>query len=98
MGWLVRLYRQENSWQQIVTISSRFRWHRHKQRIGEGGFSNNLEINVSRCNRIASDETLSKLTPDGSRITPVEGLLGGVEAGRVDIVLHIVALQMHLDS
>src|SRR5207245_8464457 len=84
--------------QEVVAISSGLRWHCHEQRVREGGFGDDLEVDVARRDRVASDEALSELPPDGPRIAPVERLLGGVEPGRIDVVLHVVALQVHLDG
>src|SRR2546421_849091 len=46
---------------------------------------------------VASDEALGELPPDRPRVAPVEGLLGRVKSGRIDVVHHVVALQVHLD-
>src|SRR5207245_10596028 len=75
----VGLYRQEYSGQEVVAVGCGLRWHCHEQCVCEGGFGDDLEIDVARRDRVASDEALSELPSYGPRITSVQGSLGCVD-------------------
>src|SRR5919112_1158166 len=97
MPRLVGLGREEYGGQQEVAVGRGLGRHRHEQNVREGGLGHGLQVDVARRDRVASDERLAELAADGTRVVVVEGLLGNVEPGGVDVVLHVLALQVHLE-
>ena len=94
---LIRLHRQEDGRQCIVTVARSLRRHSHEQRIGKSRLGHNCQIHAGRSHRVAGDEAFAKLTSDGGGIAFAKSLFCDVKAGRIDIVLHVPLLQVHLN-
>jgi hypothetical protein len=97
MPALVRLHRQEDGRQRIVTVAGGLRRHGNEQCVGEGGLGHHGQVHAGGGHRVAGDEAFGELPADGGGIALSEGFLGDVEAGRIDVVLHVPFLQIHLD-
>ena len=87
----------EHRRQQVVTVGSGLVGHRHEKRVGERGFGDDGEVDVGRGDRVSGDEPLAELPADGARVVVRERLLGHVEPGGVDVVVHVQLLEVHLD-
>ena len=94
---LVGLHRVEDRRQQVVAVGRGLVGHGHEERVGESGFGDHGEVDVRGGDRVAGDEALTELPADGARVVVRERLLGHVEAGRVDVVVHVQLLEVHLD-
>ncbi|OMP13571.1 hypothetical protein COLO4_01399 [Corchorus olitorius] len=93
----VALHRQEDGGQGVVAIARRLRRHGDEQGVGEGGLGHDLEVDVRCGDGVAGQESLTELPADGGGVAFAERLLGDVEPGRVDVVLHVPFLEVHLD-
>jgi len=94
---LVGLDRVEHRRQQVVAIGRGLARHRDEQHVGERRLSNDRQVDVRGGDRVPGDEALSELAADRPGIAVLERLLRDVEPGRVDIVLHVQPLEIHLD-
>ncbi len=94
---LVGLYREEHGRQQVVAVCRGLRRHRDEERVGERGLGDDLQVDVAGRDRIARDEALAELPTDGAGVVVGEGFFGDVEACGVDVVFHVLALEVHLD-
>src|ERR1700730_16946463 len=81
-----------------MTVTRRFRRHWPHTRFGKGRLGASLEINVRRRYSITGEEAFGKLTANGSRIALGKGHFGNVEPSRVNIILHVPLLEIHLDG
>ncbi len=97
MPAFVGLHRQEHRRQGVVAVAGGFRGHRDEQRVGERGFRNDRQVHVGRGDRITGYETFGELPSDGGGVAAAEGGFRDVESGRVDVILHIPLLQVHLN-
>ena len=98
MAALVGLHRQEHGRQGVVAVAGGFRRHGDEQRVGERRLRDHGQIDVGRGDRIAGDEAFAELAADGGGIALAERGFGNVEAGRIDVVLHVPLLEVHLDG
>ena len=87
----------EHRRQQVVAVGGRLAGHRHEQDVRERGLCDDRQVDVRCGDRVTRDEALAELTADGAGVAVGEALLGDVEPGRVDVVVHVQALQVHLD-
>jgi len=94
---LVGLHRVEHRRQQVVAIGRRLGGHRHEQDVRERGLGDDRQIDVGRGDRVAGDEPLAELAADRAGVAVRERLLGDVEPGRIDVVVHVQTLEVHLD-
>ncbi len=94
---LVGLHRVEHRGQQVVAVGGGLVGHRHEKGVGEGGFGDDRQVDVGRGDRVTGDEPLAELPADGARVVVRERLLGDVEPGGVDVVVHVELLEVHLD-
>src|SRR4030095_3360204 len=58
---------------------------------------NDLQVDAGRGDRVTGDEPLGELTADGAAVVAVEVPQGVVEPCRVDVVVHVQALEVLLD-
>ncbi len=94
---LIRLDGQEDRRQRVVAVARGFRRHRDEQRVGEGRFGHHCQIDAGGGDRIAGEEAFRKLAPDRGGVALAERGFRDVEPGRIDIVLHVPLLQIHLN-
>ncbi len=97
MTALVRLDREEHRRQSVVAVAGGLRRHGDEERVGERRLGHDRQIHAGGGHRVAGDESLAELAPDRGRVALAEGFLSDVEAGRVDVVLHVPLLQIHLN-
>ena len=94
---LVGLHRVEHRRQQIVAVGRGLVGHRHEKGVGERGFGDHGQVDIGRGDRVTGDEPLAELAADGAGVVVGERLLGDVEPGGVDVVVHVELLEVHLD-
>ena len=94
---LVGLHRVEDRRQQVVAVGGRLGRHGHEQRVGERRLGHDREVDARRGDRVTGDEPLGELPADGAAVVVLEVAQAAVEAGRVDVVVHVQALEVLLD-
>ncbi len=94
---LIGLHRVEDRRQQVVAVGRGLVGHRHEQGVGECRLGDHCQVDVRGGDGVTGDESLAELPADRARVVVGEGLLGDVEAGRVDVVVHVQLLEVHLD-
>ena len=94
---LVGLHRVEHRRQQVVAVGGRLGRHGHEQRVGERRLGHDGEVDARRGDRVTGDEALGELPADGAAVVVLEVAQAAVEAGRVDVVVHVQALEVLLD-
>ena len=87
----------EHRRQQVVAVRRRFRGHRDEQGVGERRLGYDREVNIGRGDRVTRNEPLAELPADRAGVIVGERLLGDIEPGRVDVVVHVQFLEVHLD-
>jgi hypothetical protein len=94
---LVGLDGVEDGRQQVVAVGRGLARHGHEQDVGERRLGDDRQVDVGGGDRVAGDEPLAELAPDRARVAVREALLGQVEPRRVDVVVHVEPLEVHLD-
>ena len=94
---LVRLHRVEHRRQQVVAVGGGLGGHGHEQRVGERRLGHDREVDARRGDRVAGDEALGELPADRPAVVVLEVAQAAVEARRVDVVVHVQALEVLLD-
>ena len=94
---LVGLHRVEHRRQQVVAVRGGLGRHRDEQRVGERRLGHDRQVDARRGDRVTGDEALGELPADGAAVVVLEVAQAGVEAGRVDVVVHVQALEVLLD-
>ena len=87
----------EHRRQQVVAVGGRLGRHRHEQRVGERRLGNDGQVDARRGDRVTGDEALGELPADRSAVVVLEVAQARVEAGRVDVVVHVQALEVLLN-
>ena len=94
---LVGLHRVEDRRQQVVAVRGGLGGHRDEQRVGERGLGDDREVDARGGDGVAGDEALGELPADGPAVVVLEVAQAAVEARRVDVVVHVQALEVLLD-
>ncbi len=94
---LVALDGVEDGRQQVVAVGGGLGGHGHEQRVGERGLGDDRQVDARRGDRVARDEAFRELTADGPAVVVLEVPQAAVEARRVDVVVHVQALEVLLD-
>ena len=94
---LVRLHRVEHRRQQVVAVGSGLGGHGHEQRVGERRLGHDRQVDARRGDRVTGDESLGELPADRPAVVVLEVAQAVVEARRVDVVVHVQALEVLLD-
>ena len=94
---LVRLHRVEHGGQQVVAVRRGLGRHGHEQRVREGRLGHDGQVDRRGGDGVTGDEALGELPADGPAVVVLEVPEAVVEAGRVDVVVHVQALQVLLD-
>ena len=87
----------EDRRQQVVAVGGGLGGHRDEQRVGERGLGHDREVDGGRGDGVTGDEPLGELAADRAAVVVLEVPQAGVEAGRVDVVVHVQALEVLLD-
>ncbi len=95
---LVGLHRKEHGRQRVVAVARGFRRHGDEKRVGERRLGDDGQIHAGGRHRIAGDEAFTELAADRGRVALAEGFFRDIEPCRVDVVLHVPLLQIHLDG
>ena len=94
---LVRLHRVEHGGQQVVAVGRGLGRHGHEQGVRERRLGHDGQVDRRRGDRVTGDEAFRELPADGPAVVVLEVAQAAVEACRVDVVLHVQALQVLLD-
>ena len=94
---LVGLHRVEDRRQQVVAVGRGLARHRDEEDVGERRLGDDRQVDVGGGDRVTGDEALAELAADRAGVAVREPLLGQVEAGRIDVVVHVEPLEVHLD-
>ncbi len=94
---LIGLHRVEDRRKQVVAVGGGFGGHGHEQRVGERGLRHDRQVDAGCGDGVTGDEALGELPPDGPAVVVLEVAQAAVEAGRVDVVVHVQALEVLLD-
>ena len=94
---LVGLHRVEHRRQQVVAVGGRLGRHGHEQGVRERRLGHDGQVDRRRGDRVTGDEALRELPADGAAVVVLEVAQAVVEACRVDVVLHVQALEVLLD-
>ena len=94
---LVGLHRVEHGRQQVVAVRRGLGRHGHEQRVREGRLGHDGQVDARRGDGVTGDEALGELAADRPAVVVLEVAEAGVEAGRVDVVVHVQALEVLLD-
>ena len=94
---LVGLHRVEHRRQQVVAVGRRLAGHRDEEDVRERRLGDDGQVDVGRGDRVTGDEPLAELPADRPRVAVRERLLGDVEPGGIDVVVHVQPLEVHLD-
>jgi len=87
----------EHGGQQEVAVGRGFGRHGHEQRVRERCLRDDRQVDRCRGDGVTGDETLGELPADGPAVVVLEVAEAVVEAGRVDVVVHVQALEVLLD-
>ena len=94
---LVALDAVEHRREQVVAVGGGLGRHGDEQRVGERGLGHDRQVDGGRGDRVTGDEALRELTADRAAVVVLEIAEAGVEAGRVDVVVHVQALEVLLN-
>ena len=94
---LVGLHRVEHRRQQVVAVGGGLGRHGHEQRVRERRLGHDRQVDARRGDGVTGDEALGELPADRAAVVVLEVAQAVVEARRVDVVVHVQALEVLLD-